>query len=122
MTARLLLIGMPLTIGLGMLVGWVLCGGLDPWAVALVAAILAPTDAALAAELIRDTRIPARVRRILNVESGLNDGLVTPVVAFFLAATVSVVSTDGSNVAHAARALGVGVGVGHSGRSCPTRS
>ena len=45
LTARLLLIGLPFTIGLGTLVGLVLFDDLDPWAAALVAAILAPTDA-----------------------------------------------------------------------------
>ena len=56
------------------------------WALAgFVGATLAPTDAALSAQVINDPRIPMRVRRVLNVESGLNDGIVTPVVAFTLA-------------------------------------
>src|SRR5664279_1186526 len=52
----------------------------------LVAAVLAATDASLSATVITDTRIAERVRRALNVESGLNDGLATPVVVIALAA------------------------------------
>ncbi|HET6985800.1 MAG TPA: cation:proton antiporter [Kribbella sp.] len=56
------------------------------WALAgFVGATLAPTDAALSAQVINDRRIPMRLRRTLNVESGLNDGIVTPVVTFTLA-------------------------------------
>ena len=46
---------------------------------------LAPTDAALSAQVINDERIPLRLRRALNVESGLNDGIATPIVVFTLA-------------------------------------
>src|SRR5205823_1059344 len=60
------------------------------WALAgFVGATLAPTDAALSAQVINDQRVPGRVRRVLNVESGLNDGIVTPVVAFCLAVAAS---------------------------------
>ena len=48
--------------------------GLDPWAALLVGAALAPTDAALGASVMSNPRVPATVRRALNVESGLNDG------------------------------------------------
>jgi NhaP-type Na+/H+ or K+/H+ antiporter len=60
------------------------------WAlVGFVGATLAPTDAALSAQVINDQRIPMRLRRALNVESGLNDGIVTPVVTFTLAVAAS---------------------------------
>jgi sodium/hydrogen antiporter len=32
--------------------------------------------------------MPARIRRLVNVESGLNDGIATPFVSVALAATV----------------------------------
>ena len=60
------------------------------WAVAaLLATILAPTDAALGMAVFTNRAVPARVRLALNVESGLNDGIATPVVAFFLALVAS---------------------------------
>ncbi|MBM7502774.1 cation:proton antiporter [Agromyces aurantiacus] len=83
--ARLLGIGLPLTIVLGSLVAAWLFRDFS-WALAgFVGAALAPTDAALSAQVINDERIPTRVRRALNVESGLNDGIVTPIVVFTLA-------------------------------------
>ena len=86
--ARLLGIGLPLTIALGFGVAALLLD-LDPWLCALVAAALAPTDAALGAPVVADPRVPTRIRRTLNVESGLNDGLVTPIVAYFTAAAIA---------------------------------
>ena len=83
--ARLLGIGLPLTIAAGLCVALPLFPGTG-WAVlAVIAASLAPTDAALGASVMEDERIPRRVRNIINVESGLNDGLATPFVLFFLA-------------------------------------
>jgi NhaP-type Na+/H+ or K+/H+ antiporter len=77
---RLLLIGMPLTIVAGTLVGLVLPLGLTFWQAALLAAILAPTDAALGQAVVSSPRVPARVRQALNIESGLNDGIALPMV------------------------------------------
>ena len=84
---RLLFVGLPITIGLGF-VAAVLLTDLDPWLCALVAAALAPTDAALGAPVVADPHVPLRIRRTLNVESGLNDGLATPIVMFFIAGAV----------------------------------
>ncbi|RSS52892.1 hypothetical protein EF912_18965 [Streptomyces sp. WAC07061] len=83
---RLLSTGLVLTIGAGWLLAWPLLPGLTVWEAALVAAILAPTDAALGKSAISDTRVPTLVRQTLNVESGLNDGLVLPFFVVFLAA------------------------------------
>jgi len=58
-------------------------------AAALVATILAPTDAALGLAVVTNRAVPGRIRRALNVESGLNDGLATPFVTLFLAIVVS---------------------------------
>jgi len=55
----------------------------------LAATALAPTDAALGAPVVADPHVPMRIRRTLNVESGLNDGLATPLVMFFLAGAVA---------------------------------
>jgi NhaP-type Na+/H+ or K+/H+ antiporter len=47
---------------------------------ALIAAILAPTDAALGLPIFTNSLVPVRIRRALNVESGLNDGIATPFI------------------------------------------
>jgi NhaP-type Na+/H+ or K+/H+ antiporter len=83
---RLLGIGLPLSIGAGWLLAWALLPGLTMWELALVGAILAPTDAALGKAAISSPRVPALVRQGFNVESGLNDGLVLPLFILFLAA------------------------------------
>jgi NhaP-type Na+/H+ or K+/H+ antiporter len=120
---RLLGVGLVLSVILGSaLAGWAL--GSIPWALAgFVGAALAPTDAALSVAVINDDRIPVRPRRVLNVESGLNDGIVTPIVVFMLAVAASqlgVVSESESFEAKTAiRELGggvlVGVGLGIGG-------
>jgi sodium/hydrogen antiporter len=82
---RLLAIGMPATIALGMAVGAAVLTDLDFWEAAIVAAVLAPTDAALGRTVVSSPLVPARVRQALNVESGLNDGLSVPFLALFIA-------------------------------------
>lgn len=84
LTLRMLGIGLPLTILAGILVGVVLLDMLTFWEVALIAAILAPTDAALGQAVVSSQRVPVRIRQTLNAESGLNDGLALPVVLLFL--------------------------------------
>lgn len=81
---RLLLIGMPLTIALGAVAGAVIFDNLEWWHAALIAAVLAPTDAALGRAVVTDEAVPARMRQTLNIESGLNDGLAVPLVTIFL--------------------------------------
>ena len=81
---RLLGIGLPLTIFLGAGVGTLLFSEFSFWQVALLAAILAPTDAALGQAVVSDERVPVRIRQTLNVESGLNDGLALPVILLFI--------------------------------------
>ena len=82
---RLLLIGLPLIIVAGTLIGWLLPLGLGFWQVALLAAILAPTDAALGQSVVSSVRVPVRIRQALNIESGLNDGIALPIVLLFAA-------------------------------------
>ena len=81
---RLLGIGLPLTIFAGVLLGTLLLTGLPFWQAAVLAAILAPTDAALAQAVINSKRVPQRIRQALNVESGLNDGICLPVLLLFI--------------------------------------
>jgi len=118
---RLLFIGLPLTVVLGSVLAYVMEPGFGWAAAALVATILAPTDAALGLAVVTNRAVPARIRRALNVESGLNDGLATPFVTLFLAIAVSEESsgTEGWVVAALTQiglavltALAVGLGGG----------
>ncbi|MDH6703215.1 cation:proton antiporter [Streptomyces sp. MAA16] len=91
---RLLVIGLPLSIGAGWLLAWSLLPGLTLWEFALLGAVLAPTDAALGKTACSSPRVPALVRHGLNVESGLNDGLVLPFFLLFLAAIPGTVASQ----------------------------
>ena len=86
---RLLLVGLPITIAIGTAFAIVFFSDLDPWGAAIIAAAVAPTDAALGAQVVEDQNVPMRIRRALNVESGLNDGIATPFVTFFIAGAVA---------------------------------
>lgn len=86
--ARLLSIGLPLTILVGVAVATLVLPGTPFWVAALIACIVAPTDAALGAPILADRRVPEGVRRALNVESGLNDGIAAPFVNLCLAAAL----------------------------------
>ena len=86
---RLLTIGTLLTIALGTVLGLGLLPGEGLALAALLGAILAPTDAALGLPLFNNPQVPVRIRRALNVESGLNDGIATPFVTLFLAFAVA---------------------------------
>ncbi|MGW6534650.1 cation:proton antiporter [Streptomyces sp. NPDC055051] len=83
---RLLGIGLLLSIAIGWLLAAPLFPALTVWELALLGVILAPTDAALGKTAISDQRVPRLVRQGLNVESGLNDGMVLPFFVVFLAA------------------------------------
>jgi NhaP-type Na+/H+ or K+/H+ antiporter len=83
--ARLLGVGLPLTLIAGFVVALALLGGLAWPEALLLAVILAPTDAALGQAVVTLPRLPVRVRQSLNVESGLNDGICVPVFLIVLA-------------------------------------
>ena len=108
---RLLVIGLPLTIGLGTLLAWAMVGGASAWLALLVGAALAPTDAALGAGMMVNAAVPARIRRLINVESGLNDGIATPFVLIALAGVESS-GQAGISPAGAAAELALGVVIG----------
>jgi NhaP-type Na+/H+ or K+/H+ antiporter len=82
---RLLLIGLPLTILLGWGLGVLLVDKLSLIEVALMATLLAPTDAALGKAVVTNEAVPDEIREGLNVESGLNDGICVPILFVFLA-------------------------------------
>jgi sodium/hydrogen antiporter len=84
--ARLLGIGLPLTILLGAVAAGAIFGELSVAEAVILAIVLAPTDAALGQAVVTEPRIPQRIRQGLNVESGLNDGICVPLLFAAVAA------------------------------------
>ena len=84
--ARLLGIGLPLTIALGAITAAAIFGVLSFWEALILGIVLAPTDAALGEAVVSDKRVPERIRQGLNVESGLNDGICVPLLFAAVAA------------------------------------
>jgi len=109
---RLLGIGLPLTIGLGTLLAFALFKGMGIWLALLVGAALAPTDAALGAGMMVNPAVPARIRRLINVESGLNDGIATPVVLVAVAGAGTAEHAASIGPAEAVGELALGVLIG----------
>ena len=85
---RLLAIGLPLTIAIGTVMALGFFPGISFGVALLIGTVLAPTDADLGHQVISGTSVPARIRRMLNVESGLNDGIAAPVVTVAIALAV----------------------------------
>ncbi|GIE34837.1 sodium:proton antiporter [Actinoplanes italicus] len=109
---RLLAMGLPLTIVAGTLLAAWFFDGQSVWLVLLIGAALAPTDAALGAAVMTDPKVPERVRRVLNVESGLNDGIATPVVMVAIAGAAAAESSYGAGLGPALIDLAIGVADG----------
>jgi NhaP-type Na+/H+ or K+/H+ antiporter len=104
---RLLAIGLPLTTALGTAAAATILG-LSLWYALLVGAALAPTDAALGSAVMSDRRVPYRVRQTLNVESGLNDGIATPIVMVALTAIAAEAGLAHEGPAHGLSGLVLG--------------
>ena len=82
---RALLLGLPLTLALTAVFAHYVVG--MPWLESfLLGAILAPTDPVFASAIVGREEVPGRLRHLLNVESGVNDGLALPIVLILLAA------------------------------------
>jgi NhaP-type Na+/H+ or K+/H+ antiporter len=115
---RVLFIALPLSLAVSVLLGAWLLSGLD-WAVLLViACVVMPIDFAPAASILRDERIPERIRNLLNVEGGYNDGIVSPLFIFALVLAgdqshaASPLDALSSAVPQAVKAIVVGLCVG----------
>ncbi len=108
--ARLLGIGLPLTIALGALLAAVFFGGLSVPEALVLAVLLAPTDAALGQAVVTEPRLPSRIRQGLNVESGLNDGICVPLL--FIVLAVAEADADQVGWAHAVRLVIEEIGYG----------
>lgn len=110
MPMRLLLVGLPLTVAMGFVTGLLVLPSLGLAGALLASVMLAPTDAALGEAVVENPAVPAHVRQAAKVESGLNDGLVVPMLA---AATVfASMEESGEGVADWLVAAAVEVGAG----------
>ncbi|MEU0540926.1 cation:proton antiporter [Nocardia sp. NPDC005978] len=115
---RLLFIAMPLSLAAAVGLGWLVLPqfGWATWLV--VACVVVPIDFAPATAILRDSRLPTRVRDILNVESGYNDGIVSPIIIFALIVAGDVTQQQspagalGTALPAALEAIAVGVLVG----------
>jgi len=83
--ARLLLIGLPLTMLSGALLAWIIFPTMSIWLIVMMALILSPTDAALGQAVIKSARVPPRIRESVSIESGLNDGIALPPILVCIA-------------------------------------
>ena len=111
---RMLLIGLPLSIILGVGVGMVVFPDISLFELCILATMLAATDAALGKGVVTNKAVPARIREGLNMESGLNDGLCVPVLLVFLALATGSAGDSGSSelaLKLVAQEIGIGLGV-----------
>jgi len=112
--SRMLLLGLPGVIALGFGFAVLMFDGLSLYEAAILATMLAATDAALGKAVITNEAVPARIREGLNVESGLNDGICVPILLFFIALTVGGEhgGSETSALLLLAEELGIGMAVG----------
>lgn len=108
MWLRLLGLGVPLALLAGTGLALLCFPGLGIWPAILVAACLTPTDAGLASDVISNPAMPPRVARALNVESGVNDGLIAPVVVLAIAGAAEAQANASGFVVTAAEELSKG--------------
>ena len=111
---RLLGIGLPLTMLLGAALAAWFFPGLGVWMAVFLGAALAPTDAALGVPVVTNPVVPSRVRELITVESGLNDGIATPVVMVAISGAAVAAGLEGHEGAGRAVVqllLGAAVGV-----------
>jgi len=105
------LIGLPLTLLIGFGVGVLVFDGLTLLEPAILATMLAPTDAALGKAVVTNESVPSRIREGLNQESGLNDGICVPVLLLLLAVAAQPGEHGFSRMALELLAGQIGVGV-----------
>lgn len=107
--ARALGLGMPIAlVGMALITHFVV--GLDWTTSFLVGAVLAPTDPVFASAIIGKKEVPSKLRQLLNVESGINDGLALPVVLVLIAAAGPTASGQ-ADMSYGAIALELGLGL-----------
>ncbi|MGW0734265.1 cation:proton antiporter [Streptomyces sp. NPDC002851] len=109
--ARALGLGMPLAfLFMALITHYVV--GLDWTTSFLVGAVLAPTDPVFASAIVGRKEVPSKLRQLLNVESGINDGLALPVVLIFIAAAGASGEHAGISAGEILLELGLGLAFG----------
>ncbi len=93
--ARLLVIGLPITIFFGTVVAQLIFPDEPAIYMLLLALLLTPTDAALGKAVVSDSVVPEKIRSTINVESGLNDGICVPILLVLVVIIVSGISGEG---------------------------
>jgi NhaP-type Na+/H+ or K+/H+ antiporter len=109
--SRMLGIGLPFIILLGFGFGTLIFDGLTLYELAILATMLAATDAALGKAVVTNKAVPAPVREGLNAESGLNDGICVPILFVFIALAVGS-NVQGSSMGLALKLVGEEIGIG----------
>lgn len=117
---RLLTVGLVLTVLLGTALAGLILPSVTVGMAILIGAALAPTDASLGSAISSSPSIPARIRETLSVESGLNDGVVSPIVTLAIALVISEGSSGADGwfldaIRQSAIAIAVGVAIGTLG-------
>ena len=107
---RLLPVGLPLTIAFGFLLAMLVFPSLDKLEMVLLAAIFAPTDAALGKPTVTSPDVPALIHESLNLESGFNDGICMPIVVILLGLAVGT-QIKGSTMTHMVRVVAEEIGI-----------
>jgi NhaP-type Na+/H+ or K+/H+ antiporter len=114
-SVRLLAVGFPLALAMTTAAAMWLLPAVGFAGAVLIAGAITPTDAGLGAPTILNPAVPVRVRRALNVESGLNDGLATPIVLAALGVLVGSSGDDGQDtgiLSVAAQPVAEGLAIG----------
>lgn len=106
--ARALGLGMPLAfLGIALLAHFLV--GLDWTTSFLVGAVLSPTDPVFASAIVGRKEVPARLRQLLNIESGINDGLALPFVLILIAAAGPTAHAEDASFGTIATELALGL-------------
>jgi NhaP-type Na+/H+ or K+/H+ antiporter len=112
LSSRLLLIGLPLTMIVGTVAAVALLPGIGFWSAAIIAIVLAPTDAALGQAVVSNEKVPDLVRQGLGVEAGLNDGLVVPFLTIAVAGAASEMQTGAEIAELFVKEIGLAIVIG----------
>ncbi len=108
---RMLAFGLPMIILLGFGVGILIFDNLTLFELAILATMLAATDAALGKAVVTNEAVPPRIREGLNAESGLNDGICVPILFVFIALAVGS-NTENSSMGLALKLVAQEIGIG----------
>jgi len=108
---RMLALGLPLIILSGFGIGVLIFDDLTLYELAILATMLAATDAALGKAVITNQAVPSPIREGLNAESGLNDGICVPILFVFIALAVGT-DVQGSSMGLALKLVGQEIGIG----------